>query len=128
MSRPGGAVLDTGALIALDRGSREMAVVVAEARTAKSVLTVPSGCVAQVWRSPARQARVGAFLRLSIVRIVSLDEADARRVGLLLAATNTSDVVDGHVAICAHRLDQPVITSDPDDIKILAPAARIHKI
>ncbi len=75
-----GAVLDTGALIALGRGSRQMAVVVAEARSSGSILTVPSGCVAQVWRNPARQARVAAFLRLAIVRVAVLDESDARRV------------------------------------------------
>jgi hypothetical protein len=105
-----------------------MAVIVAEARSSQATLTVPAGCVAQVWRNPARQARVAALLRLAVVNVVALDAADARRVGLLLAAAGTSDVVDGHVALCGHRLDQPVITSDPEDIGLLAPTVRLHRI
>ncbi len=123
-----GAVLDTGALIALERGSRDMATLVSEARSTGSALTVPAGCVAQAWRDPRRQARIAAFLRLAVTEVVALDHEDARRVGLLLAATGTSDVVDGHVAVCAHRLDQAVVTSDPDDIASLGPSLRIHRI
>lgn len=123
-----GVILDTGALIALERESRERAVIIAEARTLQATMTVPAACVAQVWRSPARQARVASFLRLSIVDVVALDAIDARRVGRLLAAAGANDVVDGHVALCGHRLDQPVITSDPDDITKLAPGIRIHMI
>lgn len=123
-----GAVLDTGALIALERGSRAMAILVAEARSSQATLTVPAGCVAQAWRKPARQARIAALLRLAIVDVVALDATDARGVGLLLAAAGTSDVIDGHVALCGHRLSRPVITSDPDDISLLAPGVRVHKV
>lgn len=123
-----GVVFDTGALIALERGDREVVTLVAEARSIGSTLTVPAGCVAQAWRDPRRQARVAAFLRLAVTKVVTLDHDDARHVGLLLAATGTSDVVDGHVAVCAHRLNQTVITSDPDDISRLAPNLRVHRI
>ncbi len=105
-----------------------MAILVAEARSSRATLTVPAGCVAQAWRSPGRQARIAALLRLAIVDVVALDAPDARRVGLLLAAAGTSDVIDGHVALCAHRLGQTVVTSDPDDISLLAPGIRVHKV
>jgi predicted nucleic acid-binding protein len=123
-----GVVLDTGALIALDRGARELAVLIVEARRANDTLTVPAGCVAQAWRRPAHQARLAGFLRLPNVDVVALDDAEARRVGLLLAQTRTKDVVDAHVAICAHRLGQVVLTSDPDDISRLAPSVITSRV
>jgi predicted nucleic acid-binding protein len=119
-----GAVFDTGALIALERAHREVVVLVAEARRANDTITIPAGCVAEARRTPARQARVAAFLRLPNVDIVPLDDADARRVGLILAGTRSTDVVDAHVALCAHRLRQVVFTTDPGDIARLAPGVR----
>ena len=123
-----GAVFDTGALIALDRGEREVVVLAAEARRANAPITVPAGCVAQAWRAPQRQARLAAFLRLPNVEIVALDGEQARRVGLLLARTKTRDVVDAHVALLAHNRRQPVLTSDPDDIARLAPRVPTHRV
>lgn len=123
-----GAVLDTGALIAVDRGDRALAVLLATARRNGSPLAVPAGCVAQAWRNPARQARLAVLLRQPHVEVVDLDDAEARRAGLLLAATSTSDVVDAHVALCAHRLRRSVLTSDPEDIRRLAPGVEIHRV
>jgi hypothetical protein len=116
-----GVVFDTGALIALERGDRAVAVLVAEARRGNHRITIPAGCVAQVWRRPPRQARVAAFLRLPNVHVVALDDVDARLVGLLLARAGTTDIVDGHVVICAERLGQVILTSDPDDLHVLVP-------
>jgi hypothetical protein len=123
-----GVVFDTGALIALERQAREVVVLVAEARSAHDVITVPAACVAQAWRAPARQARLAAFLRLPNVDIAALDDAEARRIGLLLARTRAKDVVDAHVAICAHRLNQVVLTSDPEDIARLSPSVRTRLV
>ena len=123
-----GVVFDTGALIAFERGDRFLANLVSEARRTQSTLTVPSGCVAQAWRHPSRQARLGALLRMSNTDVVAMDDAEARRVGLLLAATETSDIVDGHVALCAHRLGATVVTSDPDDLKVLGSTLRTHRV
>jgi len=121
-----GAVFDSGALIALERGDRAIAVLLDEAREARETITVPAGCVAQTWRDPRRQARLASFLRLGTVAVVPLDDEDARRVGLRLAATGSTDVVDAHVALCGQRLGQVVVTSDPDDITRLAPSVRVH--
>lgn len=123
-----GAVFDTGALIALDKGLRKVAVLVAEARRGNDTITVPAGCVAQAWRAPARQARLASFLRLPNVDLVSLEDAEARRVGLLLAGAGGTDVIDAHVAIVATRLRQTVLTSDDDDIRRLAPSVRIELV
>ena len=123
-----GVVFDTGALIALDRGDRAIAILIDEARRANNTITVPAGCVAQAWRDPRRQARVAAFLRLSNVEIISLNDEEARRIGILLASTSTTDVIDAHVAICGYRLGQTVLTSDPEDITRLAPSIRAERV
>ena len=123
-----GVVLDTGALIALERGDRAVKVLVAEAQRTRATLTLPAGCIAQAWRDPARQARLASFLRSPDVDVVAMDDAEARRVGLLLAGTGASDIADGHVALCAIRLDAAVLTSDPEDIRQLGPNLRIHRV
>lgn len=64
----------------------------------------------------ARQAASHWRLRLANVAVLALDDAEARRVGLLLAARGRRDVADAHVAIVATRLRQTVVTSDPEDI------------
>ncbi len=91
-------------------------------------LTVPAACVAQAWRHPPRQARLAAFLRLPDVHVVALDDEEARLVGLLLGEARSSDVVDAHVAICARRLRQPVLTSDPKDIRALGPHLVVRRV
>lgn len=123
-----GVVFDTGALIALERGHRGVVALVAEARASRDTITVPAVCVAQAWRAPARQARIAAFLRQPNVRIVPLDDEDARLVGLLLAHAGARDLADAHVALCATRLGQPVLTSDPDDLRALAPRLVVHRV
>jgi hypothetical protein len=123
-----GVVFDTGALIALDRGDRSVMILVAEARRENHPITIPAGCVAQAWRAPARQARMAAFLRLPNVDIVALDDEEARLVGLLLARARAKDIVDGHVVLCALRLAQIVLTSDPEDIRRIGPRTRIRRV
>jgi hypothetical protein len=123
-----GAVFDTGALIALERGDRAVAILVAEARRGNHRITIPAGCVAQVWRRPSRQVRVAALLRLPNVHVVALDDEDARLVGLLLARAGTTDIVDGHVAICAERLAQVILTSDPNDLRALLPQLALQRV
>lgn len=105
-----------------------MAVLIAQARSTNATLTVPAGCVAQAWRNPSRQARLSSLLRLTNVDVIPMDDGEARRIGLLLSATETSDVIDAHVAICAHRLDHTVVTGDPKDIRLLGPNLKIKKI
>jgi len=106
-----GATLDTGALTALESGSRRMA-----------ELAVPAGVLAQVWRGGGRQARIARLLRASNTSVVPLDAKLALRVGARCAATRTADIVDVSVAICASDRGHPVITSDPDDIAAIDPA------
>ncbi len=117
-----GATLDTGALIALERGSTRMAVLAEEALAGRAELAIPAGVLAQAWRGGGRQVRIARLLRASTTSVVPLDAKAALRVGARCAATRTADVVDVSVAICASDRRHPVITTDPDDIAAIDPA------
>ena len=73
----------------------------------------------------ARQVRLARLVRQPTTDIVALDRVEAANVGRLLAASGTADVVDAHVVICARRAGQPVVTSDPDDLRHLDPKLKL---
>lgn len=120
-----GVTLDSGALIALDRNDRRVIALLARARQIGARITLPASALAQAMRSPARQARLSRLARQPSTELAALDGPDATRVGLLLAARRTSDIVDAHVVICARRNSQPIVSSDPDDLARLDPEARV---
>jgi predicted nucleic acid-binding protein len=117
-----GTTLDTGALIALEAGSRRMAVLIEEAQASGATLAIPAGVVAQAWRGGARQVRIARLLRASITSVIPLDLRLALRVGAQRAASGVADVVDVSVAKCARDRGHPVITSDPADIRAIDPS------
>ena len=110
------AVLDAGALIALDRGVALVRRYVLLADQGHVALWTSSAVVAQAWRGGGRQARLSRLLASDLVTEVPLDPDAGRRVGVLSAVVGRSDVVDGHVAIIALDRDAVVLTTDPDDI------------
>ena len=109
-------ILDTGALIAIDRGDRRVGAMLHEAARHRIDAITSCVCVAEAWRDPARQARLSRALAGVVER--PLNPAAARRCGTLLAKTRTSDVADVAVAMLA-RADDVVLTSDAGDIKHL---------
>lgn len=123
-----GVVLDSGALIALERRHRQSALDLRLAEQHGTSIAIPAGCVAQAWRDGARQVELARLLRTSHTRIVALGARDARRVGELLGRTGTTDVVDGHVAVVAMRDRRVIFTSDPTDLRVLAPLAQIETV
>jgi hypothetical protein len=122
-------VFDAGALIALDRGDRAVGTMLAVAEQDGSEAITTSACVAQVWRDPARQAKLTRALASFLEW--PLDPLRARRCGLLLADTGTSDIADAALALLVQDGDT-VLTSDPRDIERLLEAigtdARIHTV
>ena len=120
-----GVTLDAGGLIALDRNDRRVVVLMARARETGARVTVPATALAQAIRRPDRQARLARLVRQPTTDVADLDRVDATNVGRLLAASGTSDIADAHVVICARRSDQPVVTSDPSDLRALDPALRL---
>jgi len=116
-----GLTLDAGALIALDRNDRRVIALVAQTQLLGLALTIPATALAQAMRAPARQARLSRLVRQPSARVVPLDALDATRVGVLLAASRTTDIADAHVVICARRFEEPIVTSDPDALRRLDP-------
>lgn len=112
-------VFDAGGLIALDRGKREVGVLLAVAAESGVEVVTSTACVAQAWRDPARQARLARALVGFLER--SLDPPAARDCGLLLAHARTSDIADAAIALLIEDGDT-VVTSDPDDIAHLLEA------
>jgi hypothetical protein len=120
-----GVTFDAGGLIALDRDDRRMVVLLARARETGARITVPASALAQAIRKPDRQVRLSRLIRQPTTDVVALDRVDATNVGRLLSASGTSDITDAHVVICARRGGQPVVTSDPGDLRQLDPVLRL---
>ena len=99
-----------------------------QARRAGAHFAVPAGVLGQVWRDGRVQARLARFLASPRVRVVPLDDAGARAVGQLCGATNTKDVVDASVVVCAQGLGDAVLTSDPEDLLRLDPGLVFERV
>lgn len=120
-----GVTLDAGALIALDRNDRTVIALLARAAEIGARITIPATALAQSIRAPAKQVRLSRLVRQPTSRVMPLDASDATHVGVLLAASRTADISDAHVVVCARRHAEPIVTSDPGDLKRLDPAARL---
>lgn len=71
--------------------------------------------LAQVWCEPAIQANLSRALRY--FEIHPLDESVS--VGLRLAESDTSDIVDAHLAVVAQGLGTFILTTDHEDMSRL---------
>lgn len=120
-----GLVLDAGALIALDRGDKRMIALLHRALAQGRAFRVPASVVGQAWRDGRVQVTLARFLRSEEVEIVPLDEQLARSCGELCGATNSSDIIDASVVIIARERRDPIVTSDPNNLQRLDPAAPI---
>jgi hypothetical protein len=120
-----GITFDAGGLIAMDRYDRRIIALLARATERGMRITVPATALAQAMRNPARQSRLSRLIRQAGTDLVPLDGPDATAVGLLLARSATADVVDAHVVVCAQRAGQTVVTSDPDDLRRIAPELQL---
>ncbi len=112
-------VLDSGALIALERNDRGMWIRLKAAHLAGSVPVSHGGIIGQVWRGGARQALLARALAGVDVR--PLDDALGRAAGALLGRARRTDVVDAALVSLAND-DDSVVTSDPSDLRVLADA------
>lgn len=127
-TQPRGLTLDAGALIALERGSRTVRALIDAAHSAGLGVAVPAGALAQAWRDGARQAALARLVNNRQVTVVGLDEQVAKAAGILCGRSETSDVVDASVVICARLNGHLVATTDPDDIRALDLTLRIAAV
>lgn len=114
-------MLDTGALIAMDRGDRRMLALLRAAHEARASLSVTAPVIAQARRGGGRQARLSTFLKLPELDVVEFTTEDARAVGELARLSGHPDVVDVHLALLAGKRSQTILTSDPGDIERIDP-------
>lgn len=113
----GDLILDAGALIALERGDRQVRALVKLVDIGGKVI-VPASVLAQVWRGGSRSARLA--LTIKPAEVDALDEIRAKEIGVRLAALGAKDITDGHVVCCALDRRAAVATSDRSDIEALA--------
>jgi hypothetical protein len=117
-------VLDSGALIALERNDRAMWRRLKTSQMSGEVPVTHGGVVGQAWRGRGpRQARLAKVLESADIR--SLDETLGRAAGELLGAARRRDVIDAALVLLAYDGDH-ILTSDPDDLEPLARAAGRH--
>lgn len=113
-------LLDSGALVALERDQRAMWIRLKGALLDREVPVTHGGVLGQVWRGGARQARLAQVV--SGIEVHPLDEALGRAAGQLLGAAGLADVVDAALVVLAADGDE-IVTGDPDDLARLAAAA-----
>lgn len=120
-----GVTLDSGALIALDKGDGRMIALLREALARGVSLRIPAGVVGQAWRDGRRRVALARLLRANEVEIVVLDGALGRASGELCGVAGVDDVIDASVVITARKHDGVIVTSDPDDLLRLDPGANL---
>jgi hypothetical protein len=116
------AILDAGALIAVDRRDRTIGARLRVLQQQGTPVRASSAVVGQVWRDGRKQVNLARVL--AGVGIEALGKDDGRRIGELLALAASVDVVDAHVALMAAD-GALVLTSDPADIRKLLRARKI---
>jgi hypothetical protein len=114
-------VLDTGALIALDRNDRTVWAMLRNAVDESAQVSVAAGVIAQAWSDGARQALLARAL--AHCDEVPLEGSLARATGLLCGRAGTADIVDASVALIAAARSRTgptaLVTSDPTDLQHL---------
>lgn len=117
-------VLDSGALVALERNDRAMWRRLKSALLRGSVPVTHGGVVGQTWRGEGpRQALLSRAL--AGIEVRPLDEALGRAAGELLGRAGGTDVVDAALVLLAED-DDLIVTSDPVDLEHLAAASGRH--
>jgi hypothetical protein len=116
------AVLDAGALVAVDRRNRMIGAQLRVLQQRGTPIRASSAVVGQVWRDGRQQANLARVL--AGVGIEALGKDDGKRIGELLELAGSADVVDAHVALMTAPADL-VLTSDPGDIRKLLQARRV---
>lgn len=116
-----GVTYDTGALLAAERGDREMWKLHRGYRSLRIIPVVPAAALAEAWRGGARQANLARLL--AVCDVEAMSEEQAKAVGVLAGKAGHDDVVDVAVVEGAARRGDAIVTSDAGHIRAIAQAA-----
>lgn len=116
-------VLDSGALIQLERGDDRMIALFQLVLDREITVTIPRTVLAEVWRGGPRQARLARLVNLAEAppgTPVTIDELTVSRqkeIGKKIGECGHDDIVDVNVALCARnastrQIDSTVVTAD----------------
>lgn len=120
-----GLTLDTGALIALERGDKRMRARLVVAEEQGETVTVPAVVIGEWWRGGAGRQRA----ILEAVDVEPVSEHLGKLAGEALAALPGATVVDALVMASAAQRGDVVFTSDFDDLDRLHTHFRgVHKV
>lgn len=113
-------VLDAGALLAVERGNRDVIALLKRELIAGRPPVTHGGVIGQVWRGGPRQANLARLL--PALSVVAIDGELGRKVGVLLGRARRTDVIDAAIVLVASDGDE-ILTSDARDLMPLADAA-----
>ena len=119
--------LDTGALIALERGAKRIRSILFEAQQHGAPITVPAVVLAEWWRIDNKRNR----LLLSRSNVEPTTERLARIAGEAIAEVPTATAIDAIVMASAAQRGDTVFTSDIDDLERLRrcfPSVRVLRV
>ena len=120
-----GLTLDTGALIALERGERRMRARLLVAEEQGELVIVPAVVIGEWWRSGTGRQRS----MLEAVDVEPVSELLGKLAGEALAALPGAGVVDALVMASAAQRGDVVYTSDFEDLDRLHAHFRgVHKV
>lgn len=120
-----GITLDTGALIALERGDKRMRVILLTADHDDAGITVPSVVLTEWWRGGTGRQRA----ILDAVDVEPVSEQVAKLAGEAIAAVPGATVVDAIVMASAAQRGDVVYTSDIEDLERLRAHFRsVHRV
>ena len=114
-------ILDSGALIAIERNDRIMWRRLKAALLANEIPMTHGGIVGQAWRGHGPRSALLAKA-LAGIEVRPLGAELGKRSGELLARTKKNDVIDAALVLLASDGDT-IATSDPIDLHSLARAA-----
>jgi hypothetical protein len=117
----GGKVLDPSALAAQAQGSIAMETWLAVTVPTGLVLYLPELAAAEAQAVYPGNERLGRLLRFPTVFRAGLSRTDALKVARLLTEAKAWDGTAGHVILVARQRGWPVLATDPDRLRRIAP-------
>jgi hypothetical protein len=116
-----GITYDTGALVGAERNDRRLWALHRRALERGLSPTVPAGVLGQAWRG-GPQPQLSRLL--AGCSIEDLTEVRSRAAGAACGRAATDDVIDATVVVGAVARGDLTVTSDPDDLGVIAAALR----